>query len=135
MPQRNGYENFRLSAHDVKTREQMFAWCIKCDRMKWDTCCPYFFIIPPRACKSHTCGARCGQFVTWSSFRIRRGVHEFYMKRSWRLVEREWCVRFAKLQVATVNLHRPLLTAYSFRYFSKHSSQSLVDAWPVYLCT
>lgn len=99
-----------------------------------DTRCPYFFIIPPRACKSHACGTRCGQFVTWSFFRMRRGVHEFYMKRPWRFAERERCVRFTKLQVATVNLHRPLLAVHLFRYFSKHLSQSLVNAWRVYLC-
>lgn len=63
-----------------------------------------------------------------SSFRMRTGMHKFYMKRPWRFAERERCILFAKLQVATVNLHRSLPAAYLFRYLSTYLSQSLLNA-------
>jgi len=72
---------------------------------------PYFFIVPPRACKSHACGVRCGDsLLRGVSFECR----EVYMNSTWRgpgavymrfARERRAC--FTKLYVATVNLHRP----------------------------
>jgi len=59
------------------------------------------------------------------AFRMRQGVHEFYMKRPRRrarLARRAVRLPPPSLQLATVNLHESFLAQRLFRYFSKRRS-------------
>lgn len=84
-----------------------------------------FYYTAPRACKSRVRGARCGQVcyveVLSNAERCAWILHE-EIPAPCAVCARDQCVYFAKLQVATANLHRPLLAPRFFRCTSRNTS-------------
>jgi hypothetical protein len=123
-------QKYRSSGFNRSSPEN-WASAHRVHRMMRDTRYPCFFIIPHRMlARASLVVQDADSLLPGVALRMRRGVHEFYMKRPRRraqLARRAVRLPPPSLQVATVNLHGPLFALRLFRYLSKRPSRGPGD--------